>query len=93
MQHIYYDPITFEWLPSLKDYAVEPYNQHSYLVHKQGDDGVNIVDLEEYAGSGSCTCADFAYRHDPANLAHTPGTSCKHLRLVRYLVWLQTKKI
>jgi hypothetical protein len=85
MQHIYYDPSTFEWLPSLRDYTVEPYNRNSFLVHKQGDDGVNIVDLDDYNGSGSCTCADFAYRHDPDNQTPT-GTTCKHLRLVKYVL-------
>lgn len=91
MAQIYYDPETFEWLPNLQDYAVEPYNQTSYIVRKQGDEGVNIVDIEDYKGIGSCTCQDFAYRCDPENLRPS-GASCKHLRLVKYLLRWQTKK-
>jgi hypothetical protein len=92
MTQIYYDPDTFEWLPALQDYVVEPYNRNSFLVRKHGDEGVNIVDLEDYAGKGSCTCADFSYRHDPANLRPPSEDSCKHLRLVKFLIRRQTKK-
>jgi hypothetical protein len=93
MSQIYYDPDTFEWLPNLQDYTVEPYNPSSFLVRKIGDEGVNIVDLEDYQGRGSCTCSDFSYRHDPANQRAPSGETCKHLRLVKFLIRRQTKKI
>ena len=99
MKNIYYDPITFEWLPNLEDYTIEQYDfPHSWLVTKRGEDHSNLVDLEDYGGLGSCTCTDFNMRKNPENLQQVPGTrdrfhkmpkgkhgSCKHIRLVRFI--------
>lgn len=67
-QIIYYDPVTFEWIPDLSTYRVEIYNPPAqFLVSKQGEEGGNLVDIEDYGGNGSCTCQNFAYRKDPNN--------------------------
>jgi hypothetical protein len=96
MHRIYYDPTTWEWLPALEDYTVTPYNLSSFLVEKIRSQEAYVVDLLDYNGKGSCTCADFAMRKDPQNnipphiraerLKTGLHQSCKHLRLVRYIL-------
>lgn len=87
MRVILYDPTTNEWLPPLKDYNIEPYNKDSFLVRKKGEEGVNVVDLTDYNGGGSCTCSDFAFRKDPDNQgAKQKSQTCKHIRMLKFIL-------
>jgi len=87
MSHkIYYDPVTLNWLPNFQDYTIEKYNLHSYMVQKRGEEGVNIVELSDNDGQGSCTCQDFAFRKDPNNTRKTSDISCKHIRMIKCII-------
>lgn len=89
MKRIYYDPVTLTALPNFQDYTVEPYDTSSYMVQRKGEEGVNIVDVTEFSGIGSCTCQDFAFRKDPTNLKRNPDNTCKHIRMVKCLIRIQ----
>lgn len=99
MHIIFYDPESSEWVPDLNRYSIEQYNPpYSFIIRRKGEEGSNIVDLEDYNASGSCTCEDYAFRKDPNNnRKHLPtinpqsanskkSASCKHIRMVRLLV-------
>lgn len=83
---IYFDPATKAWLPNLNNYIVTPYNPASFLVEKVGDEGANLVDVEDNNGVGSCTCQDFLFRKDPNNAAHNGDNTCKHIRMIKFLL-------
>jgi hypothetical protein len=84
------DPITAQIVPStmFTDYTYAPYNPPQvYSVTKRATQDTYLVDIMDYGRKGSCTCDDFLYRRDPANVNGTmPHRPCKHLRAVRMLI-------
>jgi hypothetical protein len=86
MKLIYYDPRTWEWVPSPHDYRVRVYDRNSWLVERTGSGGADVVDLE---GEAKCTCSDFLYRKGLEGREEARPTrkyeypTCKHIRLVK----------
>jgi hypothetical protein len=73
-----------DMVPEVQALAGEP---SRYLVRSsQLLDPPYLVDLDEYAGNGACSCADFIYRRRPEldkGTDYGPMTRCRHIRLAR----------
>jgi hypothetical protein len=87
MRPIYYDPRTWEWIPTPTDYSIKVYDRNSWLIQKVGTSMADVVDFEGEQGSPQCTCADYLYRKSLEKpLKKWDYTTCKHIRLVQTML-------